>query len=78
MKVTVKYFGAIAEQAGLHEEAIELSEIGTSLGDLKTHCIQKYQLDDDALQIAINQQIGTVNTLNDGDEIAFLPPFAGG
>ena len=78
MKVTVKYFGAIAEQAGLHEEAIELSEIGPDLANLKKHCIEKYQLDDEAIQIAINQQIGTVNTLSDGDEIAFLPPFAGG
>ncbi|WP_421876854.1 MoaD/ThiS family protein [Marinoscillum sp.] len=79
MKVTVKYFGALAEQTGTMEEVVDLAQIGMELADLKSHCIRKYGLKDDgSMQIAINQQLGLQRSLENGDEIAFLPPFAGG
>lgn len=79
MKVTVRYFGAIAEKTGKTEEELDLSVIGTDFQDLKNHCLTTYQITDDGtLQIAINQELGLERTLIAGDEIAFLPPFAGG
>tara|TARA_R100000935_G_scaffold50374_1_gene76212 strand:- start:507 stop:743 length:237 start_codon:yes stop_codon:yes gene_type:complete len=78
MKVTVKYFGVIAESAGKNEEVLELKQ-GSSLKDLKNQQIKKYQIQDaESLQIAVNQDLNKDVELKDGDEVAFLPPFAGG
>jgi len=79
MKVKVKYFGAIAEQAGTSEETLDLTTIGSEVIDIKAYCIQKYNLaTDDYMQVAINQELNKEGKLRAGDEIAFLPPFAGG
>ncbi|RKS55726.1 molybdopterin synthase sulfur carrier subunit [Gillisia mitskevichiae] len=78
MKVNVKYFGAIAESAGKSEEVLDL-EKGSSVKDLKNQQIKKYQIQDaDSIQIAVNQDLKNEVELKDGDEVAFLPPFAGG
>lgn len=78
MKVTVKYFGVIAESAGKSEEVLELEQ-GLSAKELKDQQIKKYQISDAAsLQIAVNQNLNKEVELKDGDEVAFLPPFAGG
>lgn len=78
MKVNVKYFGAIAESAGKSEEVLEL-EKGSTVNDLKNQQIKKYQIQDaDSIQIAVNQDLKNEVELKDGDEVAFLPPFAGG
>ena len=79
MKVTVKYFGAIAEQTGTGEEILELASIGNEVKDLKAYCMNRYGLaNDDSIRLAVNQELNKDGTLSDGDEIAFLPPFAGG
>lgn len=79
MKVKVKYFGVIAEQAGTGEETLDLTTIGSEVKDLKAYCIKKYSLAaDDSMQVAINQELNKEGKLRAGDEIAFLPPFAGG
>lgn len=79
MKVTIKYFGMFAEQAGLNEEIMDLSGIGTDLENLKQHCQERYQLSHcDSMRLAVNQQLDHNESLKEGDEIAFLPPFAGG
>ncbi len=79
MKVNVKYFGAIAEQTGTSEETLDLESIGSAVMDLRAYCIKKYNLEDDeSLQLAINQELNKDGELHDGDEVAFLPPFAGG
>ncbi|OBX25420.1 molybdopterin synthase catalytic subunit/molybdopterin synthase sulfur carrier subunit [Gelidibacter algens] len=78
MKVTVKYFGVIAETVGKSEEVLELEQ-GLSVKELKDQQIKKYQISDAAsLQIAVNQNLNKEVELKDGDEVAFLPPFAGG
>ena len=78
MKVNVKYFGQVAEAAGKTEEKIEL-EKGASLREFKLRQIEQYQIPDpDSVQIAVNQDLVDDKELNEGDEIAFLPPFAGG
>ncbi|SDR71162.1 MoaD/ThiS family protein [Gramella sp. MAR_2010_147] len=78
MKVRVKYFGMIAESAGRNEEILELEQ-GFSLKKLKNQQVQKYQIiDPDSVQLAVNQNLNKEVELKDGDEVAFLPPFAGG
>ncbi len=77
--VTIKYFGAIAEKTGTMEEVINLDESGIELDELRTFCMKKYNLsEDDAIQLAVNQMLNKKGTLKNGDEVAFLPPFAGG
>lgn len=78
MKVTLKYFGIIAETVGKTEEVIDLAQ-GISVKDLKYRQVEKYQIpDEESLQLAVNQNLDTEVELKDGDEVAFLPPFAGG
>lgn len=79
MEVTIKYLGAIAEQVGTSEEVLNLEETGGTVEDLKAFCLKKYQLQDEAtIQVAVNQLLTKSGELKAGDEIAFLPPFAGG
>jgi len=80
MTLTIKYFGLIAEKAGTKEEIINLEAEEYDLEALKERCISKYELSDikKSIQIAVNQSLGTSGPLKHGDEVAFLPPFAGG
>lgn len=78
MAITIKYFGAIAEEVGLNEEVLDLEKAG-SVEALRLYCLAKYQtIQDLSFQIAVNQSLSNSGTLSDGDEVALLPPFAGG
>jgi molybdopterin synthase sulfur carrier subunit len=76
-KVKVLYFGSISEAAGRKEENLETEG---KLDQLLSLVEQKYpEIKDIRHRIAINQEINPdIVELSDGDEIAFLPPFAGG
>lgn len=77
--ITVKYFGAIAEQVGTTEETIELPKKGMPASDLKAFLIKKYNLRNrETLQVAVNSELNSAAAVNEGDEVALLPPFAGG
>ena len=77
MEITIKYFGQIAEETGIHQEVLETDH--TDIEDVKSFLIDKYSLVyDDSIRIAINQKLDSRARLEDGDEVAFLPPFAGG
>lgn len=79
MPVTIKYFGAIAEAAGITEEKLALEVAGNSIEQLRSYCLKKYTaIGDLSFQVSVNQTLVTSGELSDGDEIAFLPPFAGG
>lgn len=78
MKVTVKYFGLVAEAAERFEEILELDGAITA-SELKAQCLNGLAIaDKDSVQIAVNQNLDETITINDGDEVALLPPFAGG
>jgi len=78
MKMTIKYFGMIAETAEKSEEILDLKS-GFSVQDLKDLQVQKYKIaDPEAVQIAVNQDLNSNLDLKEGDEVAFLPPFSGG
>lgn len=78
MKVTIKYFGMLAESAGRNEEVLDVNA-GTMAGELKDLQIKNYQISDaESVQVAVNRNLNTQVELKEGDEVAFLPPFAGG
>lgn len=79
MTITVKYFGVIAEETGTDEEIIKLDSREVDVESLKGHCFSKYSISDTkSIQVAVNQNMGVIGPLQDGDEVAFLPPFSGG
>ena len=77
MKVKVLLFGIFSEK---FESSNQYFEDITSTNDLlsKMHGMHP-MLKDMRCTIAVNQHIINENTkLNDGDEVALMPPFAGG
>ena len=77
MKVHIKFFASIAEVTG-REEAV-LEDFST-MAVLESHLFNQYpSLKEMTFVIAHNQEIKQIDfALADGDEIALLPPFAGG
>ena len=77
MKITIKYFGLIAEITNRKEETLEFSK--SSIADLLLELNQRYPLlNGKDFQVAQNQEIVSKETLISKGEIALLPPFAGG
>ena len=71
------YFGMIAEATGKQQELIEPLD---SVKILSEFIIKKYpKIAPINFKIAVNQSLVNSNiSLNQHDEIAILPPFAGG
>ena len=80
MKYTLKYFGLIKDITKLDVEIIELDDLKLTLNDVKGTIENKYpDLRQTLYSFAINQRLVTDNmALQANDEIALLPPFAGG
>jgi len=77
MNITVKYFGQIAEVTSKEEESLEFT--GTLISDLLDDLYSKYGLlKTKDFQVAQNQELVSIETKLTGNEIALLPPFAGG
>jgi len=76
--LTIKYFGMTAEASGKTEESFRSNY--SSIAELQKDIINKYpKLEKISFKIAANQTI--VNDdylLSENEEIALLPPFAGG
>ncbi len=81
MKIRVKYFAVLREIAGKREEVLELAD-GSKLSDLWGLLQEIYpQLKgkESKLSFAVNRQYARgEHPLSDGDEVAILPPVAGG
>ena len=74
--VKVLLFGVLASEAGLKELEIEnvknTKELLSELG-------QRFSVSDYQFQVFVNrQQQSKTKALNDGDEVALIPPFPGG
>lgn len=78
MELRLNYFGMIAEAANIQQEMLSLDV--KTVGDLKLVLIEKYPaLVKLNYQFAVNQNLVEDNFhLSNADEIALLPPFAGG
>ncbi|MEL0456722.1 MoaD/ThiS family protein [Flavobacteriaceae bacterium SZ-1-7] len=77
MIVNIKYFGQIAEATQKIEESLECQE--SSISELIKRLIVKYpDLKNKDFKVAQNQELVSIETLLTGEELALLPPFAGG
>lgn len=78
MKLTINYFGMIAESVGSSKADFEFH--GKRVSDLKHELGTTFpDLLGMSYQIAVNQKLVSVETeISEQDEIAVLPPFAGG
>ncbi len=77
MEIKLKYFGILSEITGTDELIYaEASDTDNLAGEFKINYPETNNL---CYRIAVNHKIINGNTrLNDGDEVAFLPPFSGG
>ena len=81
MKVRVRMFGAVAERAGRPETVFEMPE-GATAGDILGTVADRYPATADVLshvKVAVNlEMVSPGQALADDDEVALLPPVAGG
>lgn len=81
MKLRLLYFGIVRERLGRRDEVLEVDGVA-SVGDLvarlaATHDI--FALGAGSLRVAVNREyVDDEHPLNDGDEVAVIPPVAGG
>lgn len=80
MTITAKYFGIIADFTQKKEETFSLNEEINTMQSLQSQLEKLYpQIGNTKYALALNQKLVYENeTLHNGDEIALLPPFAGG
>jgi len=80
MKIKILLFGRLISVVG--KKSIQLYTIGTEceVRDIKKIVFQMFpQIQKETFRIVVNQQIcNDDHTVNEGDEIAFLPPISGG
>lgn len=81
MKVRVKLFGSLREEIG--EKQLEIGlEADARVADLRDLLAQKYPIFErmgDRIATSVNLEMSPAETtLQEGDEVAFLPPVSGG
>jgi molybdopterin synthase catalytic subunit len=81
MRIRVKLFGAVREAVGAAELSVAVPD-GTRVGELRCRLAQEHPVLDrygERLATSVNLEVVAPDTaLRDGDEVAFLPPVAGG
>jgi molybdopterin synthase catalytic subunit len=81
MRVAVRLFGAVREAAGAKELSVELPE-GATLADLRDLLAAEHPIFEalgERLAVSRNLEIARLESpVQDGDEVAFLPPVSGG
>ena len=78
--IKVKYFALLREKAGLDEEMLTISDNET--GESLFHQLsEKYSFSLNLSQclVVVNEEYSPKDAiLNEGDEVVFIPPVAGG
>jgi len=81
MKIRLLYFAVLRDIAGRSEDVVDLPE-GTRAGEVWQRLRDEYAALRDYIQppmIAVNESyVSADEPLHDGDELAFIPPVAGG
>jgi molybdopterin synthase catalytic subunit/molybdopterin converting factor small subunit len=81
MKITLKLFGSLREAVGESSLVVELLD-GAAVSDLRSWLAERVPLVEklgDRLAASVNLEIADQgDVLEEGDEVAFLPPVAGG
>jgi sulfur-carrier protein len=80
MIITIKYFGLIADITQRKEETLFFEQSQQSVHFIQSKIEEKYpEIKNTNYSIAVNQTVVRENfVLSDNDEMALLPPFAGG
>ena len=80
MEIKLKYFGLVADHTKKKEEVIFFDGNSVTLLEVQTKLHEIYpELTTTVYSFAINQKlIQGITLVNNLDEIALLPPFAGG
>lgn len=77
--VTILYFGQVAELLSRTEDSIELPAAATARAVRQALTLRNPELGKLTFRISVNRQLAQEETeVRNGDEIALLPPFAGG
>jgi molybdopterin synthase sulfur carrier subunit len=79
MKIQVKYFAALREQAGCSEEGFETESKTPAALYHELSALRGLTLDADTLKVAVNNSYASMEQpLEEGDAVVFIPPLAGG
>ena len=80
MLLTIKYFGALADITHKKEEQLRFETPDHSLQGIKQELEKKYPaIKTTHYTMALNKSIALPDAkINEHDELALLPPFAGG
>ncbi|MBP6217588.1 MAG: MoaD/ThiS family protein [Oligoflexales bacterium] len=77
--ITVKYFAALREQAGVREETIDTDCLTAKELFLELKAKYFFSVDLKSICVSINRQYADLDaSMKSGDEIVFIPPVAGG
>jgi len=79
MTTTVNYYGMLAEKLNMNSETVSI-EVDQDQFNLRNFFEELHpELKNTSFQIAVNQEItDTIESTTNIQEIAMLPPFAGG
>jgi sulfur-carrier protein len=81
MSVQVRYFAAVREATDRDIETLQLPA-GTTVAQIQSLLVERYPALSSLLPrcaVAVNRSYAAGEaTLNDGDELAFIPPLGGG
>ena len=78
--ITVLYFADLADEAKCHEEKVSISQ-STSLNELYEHLNTRHHFSrpQSELRVAVNDYfVKWTEIINDGDQVVFIVPVAGG
>ncbi len=81
MKIRIRYFAALREIVGAHEETLTVPA-GTTVAEVRDSLLARYP----GLQSILERSLCAVNrtyvpaerALNEEDELVFIPPLGGG
>ena len=79
--INVLFFARLKDTIGQAELKLDTELAGKTVIELQQILIDKgmVALQDDSIRIAVNQNFCSNDTVvNDGDEVAFMPPVTGG
>jgi molybdopterin synthase sulfur carrier subunit len=79
--INVLFFARLKDQIGQAELTLGHELVGKTVAELQQTLIAKgmVALQDDSIRIALNQNFCASDAvINDGDEVAFMPPVTGG